>query len=280
MNDSIFTDTCRSSIEMISEQLPVSAFICALFDFDGTLSLIRQGWQDVMLSFFSAELAATPGAEPTKEIENEVRSFITDLTGKQTIYQCFRLAEEIEKRQGTPKEPLYYKKEYLCRLDNAIKKRMDALKSKTLSPEKLLLPGSRAFLSALKNRNVSLYVASGTDLCYVEKEIDYLDLSDFFTGGIFGALDDYKSFSKKETINSILKENNIPASQLLVIGDGYVEIEDGNNAGCYTVGVACDEANPGQIDDWKRQRLIRAGADIIISDYSNSEMLIDFLFPS
>jgi phosphoglycolate phosphatase-like HAD superfamily hydrolase len=278
MEESVSNKRWDRYIDQISGKIPEKPFRHALFDFDGTLSLIRQGWQDVMISYFTAELAASPRGESTKAIENKVRSFVTDLTGKQTIYQCIQLSEEIKKRGGTPKDPLFYKKEYLFRLDNAIKERMDALKSKSISPESLLLPGSREFLSALQESSVFLHVASGTDLCYVEMEIDYLELSSFFTGRIFGALDDYKSFSKKETISSILKNNNIPASQLLIVGDGYVEIEDGNNAGCYTVGVACDEANPGQIDEWKRQRLIKAGADIIISDYSKTDILMRFLF--
>src|SRR6266571_4510880 len=89
---------------------------CALFDFDGTLSLIREGWQGVMIPYFVEELLATPKHEAHEEIEETVRDFVERLTGKQTIYQCFQLEEEVRKRGGAPREPLEYKREYLRRL--------------------------------------------------------------------------------------------------------------------------------------------------------------------
>ena len=59
----------------------------ALFDFDGTLSLIREGWQDVMIPMMVELLRQTPGAEDAARIETVVREFVSRLTGKQTIYQ-------------------------------------------------------------------------------------------------------------------------------------------------------------------------------------------------
>ncbi len=32
-------------------------FRYAVFDFDGTLSLIREGWQSIMIPYFASELA-------------------------------------------------------------------------------------------------------------------------------------------------------------------------------------------------------------------------------
>ena len=55
-----------------------------LFDFDGTLSLIRQGWPDVMVPMFTEVLPALPG-----ETEEQRRQLafedIMRLNGKQTI---------------------------------------------------------------------------------------------------------------------------------------------------------------------------------------------------
>ena len=45
------------------------------------------------------------------------------LNGKQTIYQMIQLAERIKERGGTPREPLWYKHEYLRRLEERIKDR-------------------------------------------------------------------------------------------------------------------------------------------------------------
>ena len=38
---------------------PAGGFRSALFDFDGTISLIRQGWQQVMTPYFTQVLLAT-----------------------------------------------------------------------------------------------------------------------------------------------------------------------------------------------------------------------------
>ncbi len=43
------------------------------------------------------------------------------------------------------------------------------------------------------------------------------------------------------------------------------------------MGVASDEVNRQDIDEWKRQRLISAGADIIIPDFRPWEDLIAYL---
>jgi len=43
------------------------------------------------------------------------------LNGKQTIYQMIQLAERIKERGGNPREPLWYKHEYLRRLEERIR---------------------------------------------------------------------------------------------------------------------------------------------------------------
>ena len=72
-----------------------------------------------------------------------------------------------------------------------------------------------------------------------------LDVTRYFGPRIYGALDDYKSFSKKMVIERILRENAIPGEQLLAFGDGYVEIENTKGVGGLAVAVASDEAHNG-----------------------------------
>jgi beta-phosphoglucomutase-like phosphatase (HAD superfamily) len=57
-------------------------------------------------------------------------------------------------------------------------------------------------------------------------------------------------------------------------GDGFVEIEEIKRVGGTAVGVASDETTRAGVDVWKRDRLIRAGADIIIGDYRQQNELI------
>src|SRR5262249_19178653 len=157
-------------------------------------------------------------------------------------YQCFQLVEEVRKRGGAPREPLDYKHEYLARLWERIEHRVAGLKSRQIQPDELLLRGSRAFLEALRERGVTLYLASGTDLKYVQDEAEALQVAHYFGPHIYAALDRYQDFSKKMIIERILTENDLHGPELLVVGDGYVEIENGKAAGGFALGVASDEA--------------------------------------
>lgn len=254
---------------------PRGPFHFALFDFDGTLSLIREGWVDVMVPYFVEELAKTPNCEPG--VESVVREFVATLTGKQTIYQCFQLQEEVRKRGGTPREALEYKHEYLRRLNARIAHRLTGLEAGTIKPDELLMPGSRAFLKALQANGLTLYLASGTDTAFVNAEARALKVDEFFGRHIYAALDRYQDFSKQMIIDKILRENNLSGPELLVVGDGYVEIQNSKGVGGYALGVASDEAHPGKIDSWKRQRLIGAAADAIVPDYSQLGELLAHL---
>jgi len=268
------------SIEVVQKRQSSRVIRAALFDFDGTLSLIREGWQNVMVPYFCEELekAADPNKETTAEIERVVRDFVDKITGKQTIYQCMQLAEEIKARGGTPLEPLEYKKEYLRRLQLRIQNRVDRLASGDARPDDFVVPGARRFLSLLRDSGVKLYLASGTDERYVKQEADLLQLTPFFDGGVYGAQDDYKTFSKALVIERLLKANQIDGAELVGFGDGYVEIENVRGVGGYAVGVATNEAAPGQgVDQWKRGRLLAAGAAAIVPDFGRSEKLFNFV---
>jgi phosphoglycolate phosphatase-like HAD superfamily hydrolase len=146
-------------------------------------------------------------------------------------------------------------------------------------PGEFLLHGSISLLDCLEARGWNLYLASGTDESFVKREAGLLGLSRYFGGHIYGAQDDYKSFSKKQVIERILRENEVKGDRLLVIGDGYVEIEDGKNAGGLAVAVASDEANngAGRFDKWKRERLLGVGADIVVPDYRDAAVLLDII---
>ena len=94
---------------------------------------------------------------------------------------------------------------------------------------------------------------------------------------IYGALDQYERFSKAQVIQEILKSNDLRGDQLLAFGDGYVEIEEAKRVGGIAVGVATDEEKREGINAWKRERLIQAGADVIVPDFREQEALLAFL---
>ena len=270
-----------TSIEVIREPAERGSYKHVLFDFDGTLSLIREGWPEVMVPMMVEILAETGTSESLEELESIVRDFVMRLNGKQTIYQMIQLCEEVKKRGGTPKDPLDYKYMYLDRLMERISVRREALRSGSVRAEEMLVPYTFELLEALRERGLELYLASGTDEFCVKEEADLLKLTPYFGEHIYGAIDDYKNFSKAVVIERILKENSIEGAQLLGFGDGYVEIDNIKSVGGTAVGVASDEAGrSGKPDLWKRDRLIGIGADIIVPDYRDYKALVDYLFSS
>ncbi|MDP6778035.1 MAG: hypothetical protein QGI83_14860, partial [Candidatus Latescibacteria bacterium] len=103
-------------IELINASIPVGHVRSVLFDFDGTVSLIREGWRDIMIPMMVEILADLGGNETGDQLHAVVSEFVDRLTGRQTIYQMVQLAEEVTKRGGTPADPLEYKRQYNDRL--------------------------------------------------------------------------------------------------------------------------------------------------------------------
>ncbi len=272
------TATKSSEIEVIHQLPDTKGIHSALFDFDGTLSLIREGWQAIMIPMMIEIMMQTPDHENKAEISRIVRDFVTQLTGKQTIFQMIRLAEEVEKRGGQAKDPLEYKNEYHRRLLERIQYRLDGLRSGSIIPEAYLVPGTLSILTGLKAYEVKCYLASGTDEAYVLDEANLLGLTPYFDR-IYGAQDDYKNFSKRIVIQRIIRENKLSGPEFVGFGDGFVEIEDTKSVGGIAVGVATNEATREGIDEWKRSRLIEAGADLIIPDFRVTEKLLPLLLP-
>ena len=266
-----------TQIEIINPDLSCAGFRHALFDFDGTISLIREGWQQVMIPMMVEILLETPQAEDEAAINRIVTEFVTRLTGKQTIYQMIQLAQEIEQRGGQPLDPLAYKHMYLDRLWARIEGRVAALKKGEINPADMVVPGALELLAALRERGVTCYLASGTDEPFVIDEAQALGVDPYFDGGIYGALDDYQNFSKKMVIDRILQQHHLAGRELITFGDGYVEIENTAAVGGLAVGVASNEAERQGIDAWKRQRLIEAGAGIIIPDFREHAALLQYL---
>ena len=267
-----------NEMEILNPDLPRGRFRSVLFDFDGTLSLIREGWPQIMIPMMVEVLRGTGTSETDSQLTAAVEEFVMRLNGRQTIYQMMQLADEVRKRGGRPREPLAYKHRYHDLLMQRIDSRLAALQSGDATPEQYTVPGSHAFLEALRQRGLTLYLASGTDLKYVRKEADLLGLSTYFGEHIYGALDDYQNFSKKMVIERILGEHGLRGEELLAFGDGFVEIEEVKRVGGVAVAVASDEVRRQGINAWKRNRLVRAGADIVIPEYRQHARLLRFLF--
>ena len=251
-----------------------------LFDFDGTLSLIRSGWMNVMVPMMVEILADLKTGESDQQLRAIVEEFVWRLTGKETIYQMIAFAEAIEARGGKALDPLVYKKMYLDLLWEKIEQRVEGLRKGQTDPEEFLVPGARELLERLREKGLKMYLASGTDEIYMKEEARLLGVTQYFDGGVYGALDDYKSFSKAILIQRILSTAEFQGHEFLGFGDGYVEIEEVKNVGGVAVGVASEEPACSRVDPWKRERLIGVGADYIVPNYLCGDELFTSLFPA
>ena len=107
-----------------------------LFDFDGTLSLIRAGWFDVMVPMMVEILADLGTGESEEELTAIVQEYVGQLTGRQTIYQMIEFGDQIRRRGGVPRDPMEYKHDYLELLMVRIRHRREALRAGDWIPTK------------------------------------------------------------------------------------------------------------------------------------------------
>jgi phosphoglycolate phosphatase-like HAD superfamily hydrolase len=231
-----------------------------------------------MIPYFVEVLKDTPNAESKELIEEGVSLFVDRLTGKQTIFQCIRLDEEVVKRGGKKCEPGVYKTEYLRRLGVHIKNRIKDLTENSDKAHEYIVPGGLQLLKLLSEKGCNLYLASGTDETDVINEACLLGLDKYFGKHIYGAHDAMTDCSKEAVIKDIIDRNNLTGEELLSFGDGYVEIELVSDVGGYSVGAATDEVRRKGINPVKRERLLEGGADLIIPDFAEPQELIAFLF--
>jgi phosphoserine phosphatase len=264
-------------IEICPRFQPRPGITHAVFDFDGTLSLIRHGWPDIMLAMFLEMLPPRAGEDEAAlraELMHEMLSF----NGKQTIHQMVAFAERVRARSGATREPQCYLAEYTLRLERDIARRSQQIRDGA-SPDNFVVPGGRALIERLLARGVKLYILSATLEPFVRQEAALLDLARCFEGRIHGGHEGTPSFSKGQVFDRILAEEGISGAQLLSFGDGPVELHYTKGLGGLAVAVASDETEigSGKIHEQKRTQLIAAGADLVIPDYQCEEQLVKLL---
>ena len=248
-----------------------------LFDFDGTLSVLRQGWEPVMEAVMIEAICA--GKKPSQELIAEVREYIDLSTGTLTILQMQWLANKVISF-GMEKNPLSaeaYKRKYLQALMVSVSARLEALENGTACVEDYLIQGSLEFIRGLAEKGVTLYIASGSDHEDVVREAEILGLAHYFRNGIYGALDASEANGKERVIQRILDNHHLSGNELLVVGDGPIEIIEGRQRGAITLGVASDEVVHCGWNEHKAERLTRAGAALLVADFAHSSELIEML---
>jgi phosphoglycolate phosphatase-like HAD superfamily hydrolase len=249
-----------------------------LFDFDGTLSVLREGWETVMVPVMIQAICGQTPATP--EIELEVREYVEQSTGILTILQMEWLVDAVRRHglAGPPQSAADYKAHYLERLMVGVRERILQVETGACQADDHMLSGARDFLAGLQERGAQLYLISGTDHADVQHEAGVLGLVEFFPGRIYGALDEREAHSKERIVQRILDEHHLFGAELLVVGDGPVEIQAARGRGAIALGVASDEVRREGWNEQKVDRLRNAGADLLIPDFSQSDELFRLLF--
>ena len=188
------------------------------------------------------------------------------------------LKEEVEKAGygRDDRDVWWYKDEYNRRLMEEVSLRIQRLESGEDKPEQYLVAGAVEFLKTLQDKGIAVYLASGTDHKDVVHEATVLGVAPLFSV-IKGAPERQVACSKEAVIKMLLEESGLPGDALLLVGDGKVEIALGAENGAYTLGAATDEENLRGVNPVKRERLIKAGADVLVGDFENLEGLLDWL---
>ena len=252
-----------------------------VFDFDGTLSLVRGGWCEIMLTMYCELLPATP-QDDALALRQTLLHHIMSLNGQPSIQQMIRLRELVLKRGFPALAAEAYHDQFQNLLSVRRTQRIQAIVDQTSPADRYLIPGARTMLRLLDERGMVLHLVSGTEERAVREEAAHLGISAFFSGRIHGPSNNSAPFSKGAEIDRIVREHGLAGDELLSFGDGPVEIRETRRVGGLAVAVASVEADPapGGIDPDKRALLLSVGADAVIGDYTQAPRVLQALgFP-
>jgi len=272
-------DTEFEVVTKVPDDLAISHVI---FDHDGTLSTLREGWEQVMEPMM---LRAILGAhydtvEESRfhKVREAVRQLIDRTTGIQTLVQMKGLVGLVREYGFVPELDILdehgYKHIFNVQLLEKVNARIEKLRKGELKSADFQIVNAEALLKELHDRGVKLYLASGTDQADVIAEAEAMGYARYFEGRIFGAIGKIDQDAKRHVLENIIRENGLLGHQFATFGDGPVEMRETERRGGLCIGVASDELRRFGLNLSKRKRLIRAGADLIIPDFSQLDALL------
>jgi rfaE bifunctional protein kinase chain/domain len=274
----------NSNIEIIVPRAGQTPPRVAIFDHDGTLSTLREGWEEVMEPMMVRAVLGPAFKDADESLYHKVvqrvRSFIDQTTGVQTLVQMQGLIRLVREFGLVPESEILdmhgYKKVYNDLLMERVRTRAERLKQGELDPQDFLIKNAAIFLESLSSAGVTCFLASGTDEADVQAEAEAMGYANLFTGGIYGAVGDVTKEAKRLVLDRIMREVGQPAA-VVTFGDGPVEMRETRLRGGYAVGIASDEVRRFDLNPAKRARLIRAGAMAIVPDFSRYQDLLALL---
>jgi bifunctional ADP-heptose synthase (sugar kinase/adenylyltransferase)/phosphoglycolate phosphatase-like HAD superfamily hydrolase len=275
-----------TEIEVVSAPPSGRRMTHAIFDNDGTISTLREGWERIMEPVMIRSILGdgwrTAEERLFRAVQQRVRDYIDATTGVQTIVQMMGLVEMVKEFGMVPADRVLdangYKALYNEELLAMVRLRRAKLDRGEVAVEDYTLKGSVPFVAALQRAGVELHLASGTDQPDVEAEAEGLGYARFFRGRIHGSIGDANRDAKRVVVERILADIGPKGlAGLVTFGDGPVEMRETRRRGGYSVGIASDEARRFGLNPAKRSRLIRAGADLIAPDFTQGAELLALL---
>jgi phosphoglycolate phosphatase-like HAD superfamily hydrolase len=276
----------RSEIEVINKWPDNLNIRYAIFDNDGTVSTLREGWEKIMAPMMVKAIlgpAFMEADESTlKKVSSRVDELIDKTTGVQTLMQMKMLAGLIMEFGFVPEDQILdeygYKEIYNNDLMQMVRQREEKLRNGELLPGDLTIKNAIPFIKTLYDRGIKLYLTSGTDEEDVRHEANVLGYDHFFEDRIYGSVGDINKEAKRIVLDRILDSiGESEAGSIVTFGDGPVEIRETRKRGGNTVGIASNELRRYGLNQAKRTRLIKAGADIVVPDFSQSGILLELL---
>ena len=274
-----------TQIEIVRDPPRELRITCAIFDHDGTISTLRQGWEQVMEPMMVEAVLGGPPDQADEglvhRVVDRVRGYIDQTTGIQTLAQMQGLVDLVREYGLVPEDAIRdmhgYKAVYNDALMARVGARVDRLQRGELGVEDCTMKNAVALLGALHAAGVKLYLASGTDQADVEAEAAALGYDHLFEGRIHGSVGDVTRDAKRIVLERIMNEIGSLQGRVATFGDGPVEIRETHERGGFGIGVASDEIQRFDLNPVKRTRLIRAGASVVIPDFAQMAELLRFL---
>jgi rfaE bifunctional protein kinase chain/domain len=274
-----------TEIEVIGDQPRDLEIKHCIFDHDGTLSTLREGWEKIMEAMMLRAVLGkhhdTVDDQEFEHVRDSVKQFIDRTTGIQTLVQMVGLRDLVRHFGYVPESEVLdehgYKHIFNIELLKMVTERVNKLKTGELQSEDFQIKNAALLLSELHRRGIKLYLASGTDEADAIAEAEAMGYAHYFEGRIYGAVGDVNVEAKKIVLEKIIREHDLSGHEFATIGDGPVEMRETQRRGGLCIGVASDELRRFGLNVSKRKRLIRAGANLIVPDYSQLPAILKVL---
>jgi len=250
-----------TGMEIVTE-LPPPGIRHALFDFDGTISTIREGWEAIMEAVMARGFPRVAGP---------VREYISATTGFPASAQIRGMIECLKELDGLDADECAaaYERE----LRKMVGARRELLQKGDVPADRFMVSGVIPLLEALSSAGVKLTLASGTQEDDVTQEAEILGVARFFPGRIHGSRPGSVADAKRSALQRMAAEAG-GFRHVVAFGDGPAEIRAAGRGGGYAVGVASNEQERRGLNPAKRRRLVQAGADLVISDFQELDWLL------